>query len=246
MYINCPLTIEEIPEFNDLLKKVKQINHTIEHMIEIVDPSFYLTDEQMKDSADGEMLWFDPKNPTSSLDPRSPTYQVFKLPVKAHCLNLMIRAPSKFIDKLVLEHNLQTTANSTQNGRISIHNTGGMFCSVCVQKFDLKDKVITKGKYYDVVLKTIRQIDPYYTEEELIGEYVDGDGDIAFNRNVVDSIDEKFSSEVDTLLFVKVVTQDIKNNVDKILDIARSYTKLEKENEEKMYGSGSDYDYDSD
>jgi len=221
MYPDLMLTIEEIPEFNDLFKKASLINNNINYNIGCIEPGFYYTDEELhKITEKGGIGWVGSG--------------IKKICAGAHCLELMIDTSKEIIDKLVSEHNLQTK----RKGRSTMSNTGGMFCSVNRQETILETKTkiipkkIIKGKYYDIVLNAIRKTKPKYTEKELIDER-QVDGYTIFNTNVVDDIIEEHTKteyvygKPKFFLRIGVVTKNIENNVDKILDIIRSYTKLQ-------------------
>jgi len=138
------------------------------------------------------------------------------------------------IQKIILENNINTNLKT----RLCMQNTNGLWFDereipvILSESWEHVPKNIVKGKYYDVVLNAIRQINPNYTEEELIGECEDGDGYIRFNTNVVDNINEEHDKlnrvygEPKYSLCINVAFVSIENNTDKILEIVNSYNKI--------------------
>jgi len=221
-------SVQDIKKFQNLAKIINELNSDITFSTSIVDVCYrYSGNELKKICANGAIGWEGPG--------------VHTYPDLAHCLDIKIIDKTDVIDQLLQCEDLGFPKETTRTDEKSLfeltqgfsHTVRKMAPTIIGSK--IVPKQIIKNQYYDIVLNSIRQINPDYTEKELIGEIRDDEGCLYFNTNVVDNIIEEHEVNLvkennNSELIISLVLDNIKGNQEKVLNIIRYYNLITNRN----------------
>lgn len=214
--------IVDFPEFYKLYQDIVNINDNIQYDTHVYDVCDFYSQKQLNDVR-GAIGWFG----TGSSG----------YPNKAYGMKLTLVADLDTINKLIHNENLgfpkemkrteeKTLMEVTQGLQYYVNKKQPKIINTHVVP-----KKIIKNKYFDTVFNAMKQVNPEFTEEELIGEYEDHEGYIRFNYFVVDNIiqeKKEYEYEENNLyeLIIIIAYEFFESNRQKAIDIIKEYTSM--------------------